>query len=319
MTSLVHRLARAVQPPVRALASRVAAALVADETGEAPARTSVREYWTQHNVTGHHAFTSAAESLDYLEWRNDQYVDYVRHLPLSGLDGKVVLDFGCGPGHDLVGFGVYSKPRRLIAADVSSSSLAEARARLALHEVACDWLLLEGAGHTLPLEDGSVDYVHCSGVLHHTQDPDRVLREFRRVLAPGGRVRLMVYNYDSLWLHLHVAYERMVLEQRYADLDVREAFARLADGEGCPIARVARPAEVASAARAAGLEARHLGNAIACGELDRLPRRFAAILDRRLRVESRRFLGALTFDERGLPYFEGQVAGMNGCYELTPA
>lgn len=313
MTSLVRRITGVVEPSVRALASRVATALRAEQGG------SVREYWTEYNVTGHHAFTSATESLDYLEWRNDQYVDYARHMPLHGQDGKVVLDYGCGPGHDLVGFGVYSRPRRLIAADVSSSSLAEARARLALHQVPCEWLLLEGAGHTLPLADGSVDLIHCSGVLHHTEHPERILREFRRVLAPGGRVRLMVYNYDSVWLHLLVAYECLVLDRRYEGMDVRQAFARTTDGERCPIARVARPDEVSSAARAAGFEARHLGNAIAIRELERLPLRFAAIADRRLRVESRRFLGGLTFDERGLPYFEGQVAGVDGCYELTPA
>ena len=38
------------------------------------------------------------------------------------------------------------------------------------------------------------DYVGCSGVLHHLQDPDQGLRALLDVLAPGGALGLMVYG-----------------------------------------------------------------------------------------------------------------------------
>lgn len=44
---------------------------------------------------------------------------------------------------------------------------------------------------TLSLEP--FDYIHCSGVLHHLQDPDAGLRVLRAVLKPGGALGLMVY------------------------------------------------------------------------------------------------------------------------------
>ena len=62
------------------------------------------EYWTRHNVTVHHPFTSVEDSLNQLEFRNQQYPGYIDLLPVSGKDGMAVLDYGCGPGHDLVGF-----------------------------------------------------------------------------------------------------------------------------------------------------------------------------------------------------------------------
>ena len=68
------------------------------------------EYWSGHNVTNHLSFRSAMESLRYLDWRNDQYIGYIDLLPVCGHDGEAVLDFGCGPGNDLVGFLKYSKP-----------------------------------------------------------------------------------------------------------------------------------------------------------------------------------------------------------------
>ena len=33
-------------------------------------------------------------------------------------------------------------------------------------------------------------------------------------------------------------------------------------------------------------------------------------------IEHRNFLASLTFDQQGIPYFHGNVAGIDGCYEL---
>ena len=54
-----------------------------------------------------------------------------------------MLDFGCGPGHDLVGFATVSRPARLIGIDVSPSSIAEARERLSLHQAVCEFIQLD--------------------------------------------------------------------------------------------------------------------------------------------------------------------------------
>ncbi len=66
--------------------------------------SKVAGYWTDYNVTLHQDFRSIEESLTYLRWRNDQYFGYAALMPVNNQDGRVVLDFGCGPGHDVVGF-----------------------------------------------------------------------------------------------------------------------------------------------------------------------------------------------------------------------
>ncbi len=279
----------------------------------------VAEYWTQVNVTQHHAFASAQDSLDYFHWRNDQYYPYIDYLPVSGQDGKVVLDYGCGPGHDLVGFAVYSKPKRLIGMDVSPSSLAEATARLALHDAKAEMVLLDPAATTLPLETASIDLVHSSGVIHHTPDPLQILRELHRVLKPTGTAQIMVYNYDSLWLHLFVGYIVQLVEGRYADLDIRSAFARTTDGEDCPISRVYRPDEFIGLCREAGFAADFIGAAVSMHEAFIAPKRFEAVSHRNLSAESRKFLLSLEIDKRGLPTYRGHYAGVDGCYRLRVA
>lgn len=280
--------------------------------------TSAR-YWTKHNVTLHHAFTSASDSLEYFHWRNDQYVGYIDLLPVAGQDGKIVLDYGCGPGHDLVGFGVYSQPQRLLGLDVSSSSLAEARSRLALHDIRAELVQLDEASKRLPLDDASVDYIHCSGVLHHIADREGTLRELRRIVRPDGEMRIMVYNYDSIFLHLHTAYVAQVCQGRYAGESIRQAFAHMTDGPDCPIAEVYRPQELIDLAQRCGWQAEHLGNAPSIFEVSLLPQRFAAIQDRRLPAEHRQFLLNLTFSDAGLPMWNSEQAGVDGCYRLRPA
>jgi len=75
---------------------------------------------------------------------------------------------------------------------------------------------LKGSVEDLPVADGSFDVVLCSQVLEHCDDPDRAVRELRRVTAPGGRVLasthgVMVYhpNPQDLWRWTHAGLERL--------------------------------------------------------------------------------------------------------------
>ena len=301
---------------LRAIMARLGAVSEAAETHAAP---SSSEYWTQFNVTQHYEFSSAAESLEYFHWRNDQYPGYIELMPVAGQDGKVVLDYGCGPGHDVIGFGTYSKPRRLIGVDVSPTSLAEAERRARLHGIPVEFLRIDERDNSIPIESGSVDYIHSSGVIHHTPDPAKVLRELKRVLAPGGRMRIMVYHYDSLWLHLFVAYTLRISQGAYPGLDLRQVFTKTTDGENCPISNIYRAEEFGALAASAGLACRFLGAAVSLFELKLLPQRLDAIADRRLAAEHRRFLLDLEIDRRGHPVHDGTCAGIDGCYELAHA
>jgi SAM-dependent methyltransferase len=277
-----------------------------------------QEFWSAYNVTEHRRFRDRDESLRYFGWRSEQYFDYLEHMPVTGQDGKVILDYGCGPGHDLVGFVEYSKPLRLIGMDVSAPSLSEAGDRLALHRAQPELVRINENTARLPLPDASIDYVHCSGVLHHVPDPIAVLRELRRVLRSGGQGRIMVYNYESVWLHLYAAYMLRLTQPDGQPRTVREAFRRSTDTEDCPISEAWTPAQVSGMAAEAGFACRHLGNAVSVHELVILPKRFVGILNPQLEDEHRRFLLGLTFDRRGLPYWGDKAAGIDACYLLEP-
>jgi SAM-dependent methyltransferase len=278
------------------------------------------DYWTRHHVAAPDGgFSSVDASLAHYTWRNHVNPGHLELMPVNDVSGKVVLDYGCGPGNDVIGFGHFGKPARLLACDVSPTALALARRRAALHTFDVEFSRIADSPVDLPYESASIDVIHSAGVLHHTSDPAAILREFRRVLRPNGEVRIMVYNRNSLWMHLYVSYILMIEQGLYAGMSPDEAFPRSTDGEDCPIARCYRPEEFVALGAASGLTGKFVGAGITLTELELLPRRWQALADPRIAGESREFLYELTFDNRGWPRYRDEVAGVNAYYRFRPA
>jgi ubiquinone/menaquinone biosynthesis C-methylase UbiE len=288
--------------------------------GDDGGRTAVDQYWTEHTVKAKR-FIRTKDSEAFLEWRFEQYPLFREFSGLWGEhDGEVLLDYGCGPGNDLTGFALYTGAQRIIGYDVSPRALKLARKRLALHKIDPERVeLIEGSDSSvaIPLADESVDFLQSQGVIHHTSDPDGILRELHRVLRPGGSGVIMVYNRQSLWFHLYTAYEKMIVADAFPGLDVHEAFRRNTDGPECPISRSYVPAEFAAMCERAGFEVEFVGGYVSKNELRALEQSWAqAIADERLPEVHREFLRALTFDVEGRPMHDGRHAGIGGTYHL---
>jgi SAM-dependent methyltransferase len=93
-----------------------------------------------------------------------------------------VADLGCGTGRTAAALAPFV--RHVVAVDASAEMLGGARERL---EGTPNVDLREGTLEAVPVADGTVDLALLVLVLHHVADPAAVLREARRVLAPGGR------------------------------------------------------------------------------------------------------------------------------------
>lgn len=98
-------------------------------------------------------------------------------------------DFGCGPGLMLEQWRKRWPEAELHGVELQEYMLEVARpnaekARATLHEQDLHQV-------SLPLADGSLDAVLCAVVIHEMREPIGMLREARRLLAPGGRLFLM--------------------------------------------------------------------------------------------------------------------------------
>jgi len=282
-----------------------------------PAGLTSTEYWSRHHVTLNEQ-RDAAESRRFIRYRRRRYIGITELMPTAGHDGKTILDYGCGPGIESAAFGLESKGITLICADVSAPAIAKAKSLLALHNIEARFIEIAHDGYEIDLQDGSVDLIHCSGVLHHTKHPVKILSEFSRLLRVGGEGQIMVYNYDCLYMHLYVSYLLMIKLEKYGGLRKREVFRKSTDGPNCPISEAWSVDEFMDMCRRCNLAVRFKGAAFDCvHELGNLQQRFAAIYDEKLHEESRDFLYALTFDERGLPLTNGRSAGMYACFHIS--
>ena len=117
-------------------------------------------------------------------------------MPAAIREGQVVADFGCGPG----GLALELARRvgdsgRVFGLDINSDFLTRVQTLAEQEGLAgrIETRLLED--ESLPLPDESVDRVLCKNVLEYVPDPLATLREFRRIIRPGG----IVHVTDSDW------------------------------------------------------------------------------------------------------------------------
>lgn len=112
-----------------------------------------------------------------LEWANVQ----------AGMD---VLEVGVGTGHVLSEIAARNRQGRTIGVDLTPEMLAKARARLDHRGLSAN--LHEADARDLPFADGSFDRILCTFLLDLLPQRDflPVLREFFRLLRPGGQLLL---------------------------------------------------------------------------------------------------------------------------------
>ncbi|RKT55148.1 class I SAM-dependent methyltransferase [Saccharothrix australiensis] len=99
-----------------------------------------------------------------------------------------VLDAGTGSGYWLGLLAAARTRDRLVGVDLSPAFLGIARERLAA--TGAELRLADLARTGLP--DGGFDAVVCAGVLDTVPDPEAAFAEFHRLLAPGGRLVLVL-------------------------------------------------------------------------------------------------------------------------------
>jgi ubiquinone/menaquinone biosynthesis C-methylase UbiE len=118
------------------------------------------------------ALCALCERLGLIRWR--------RWLA-SGARGRT-LDVGCGTGRNLPLLG---PAVRVVGLDPDHALLLRARRRAPAVP------LVQGRAEALPFRDGAFDTVVSGLAFCSVGDPRRGLAEVRRVLAPGGTLRML--------------------------------------------------------------------------------------------------------------------------------
>jgi SAM-dependent methyltransferase len=97
-----------------------------------------------------------------------------------------VLDVASGPG--FVSAAVAERGASVVGVDIAEAMVAVARQRHPELE------FRHGSAEALPFPDGSFDALVANFLLLHLGRPEQAAAEFARVLAPGGRLALTVWD-----------------------------------------------------------------------------------------------------------------------------
>ena len=162
----------------------------------------VRNFWEDHVNNEYYTRQDRASEAYFDQIRERRY-RWHYHLTelfeeLSGSTGKL-LEIGCGIGVDSIelarcGFEV-------TAVDLTEAAIDIARQHAEYRGV--DISFRVGNAEALNFAEATFDAVYSFGVLHHTPDMVRAIKELHRVLTPGGTAYIMLYHRFSIVALVH--------------------------------------------------------------------------------------------------------------------
>jgi SAM-dependent methyltransferase len=115
-----------------------------------------------------------------------------RYLPPGALRDRNVLEIGLGYG--TLGQILAWEAARYVGVDIAAGPVAMMRYRLRGDGALLGRTALQASALDLPFPDAAFDSVYSIGCLHHTGNLPRAVQELHRVLIPGGRAVVMLYN-----------------------------------------------------------------------------------------------------------------------------
>jgi len=122
----------------------------------------------------------------------------------SSLKGKKVLEIGCGSGAQAAVFA--NSGADITAVDLTGKAVEMIKRRFELFDIK-NGAVMQADAERLPFDDNSFDFVWSWGVIHHSANTEKIVQEILRVLKPGGKTSIMIYNRNSTRYILYGLYQ----------------------------------------------------------------------------------------------------------------
>jgi 2-polyprenyl-3-methyl-5-hydroxy-6-metoxy-1,4-benzoquinol methylase len=172
----------------------------------------VERFWSAYPCNSD--YSNATDRRAYFEEIEKRRYQLIRHIPevarFSHFSGKKVLEVGCGLGIDGMQFARHGALYTGINLDEGSTMLA----REAFSLSGLPGSIRRMNAEQMDFPSATFDHVYSLGVIHHSPNPEKIVKEIFRVLKPGGTTALMVYNKTSINYYFEIMFLRKIL--RYA-------------------------------------------------------------------------------------------------------
>ncbi len=128
-----------------------------------------------------------------LKTLNPDFLDIIRKYK-KNIYRKTVLDLGCGFGSSTLILSKYAK--KIFAIDVTFPAIRNAKRNMKINKVK-NVILKQMDAEDLKFKDNSFDFVFSWGVIHHSHEPKKILKNIEKKLKKNGSCFIMVYNLFS--------------------------------------------------------------------------------------------------------------------------
>jgi 2-polyprenyl-3-methyl-5-hydroxy-6-metoxy-1,4-benzoquinol methylase len=193
-------------------------------------------YATKHGSSQFDGVDLEMGSINQVEASDSRFLDWNAPLhdglPFSKIfDYKTyanqkVLEIGCGLG---LMSSIWANQGACVSAiDLNSFSVTQTNRRF--QRMGLKGRIFQGDAHSLPFQDDEFSYVYSWGVLHHSPNLKQSLGEAHRVLKPGHRVGLMLYNRRSIMYMYEILYREGFLNLESRFLTKLQLASRYGDG-----------------------------------------------------------------------------------------
>ncbi len=116
-------------------------------------------------------------------------------IDFEELSNKSILEIGVGSGSHAQLLAKHAK--FFTGIDITDYAVRSTTERMKCFGI-YNARILRMDAEKMQFDDNSFDYIWSWGVIHHSSNPENILKEMQRVLKPGGLAVTMVY-YRNLW------------------------------------------------------------------------------------------------------------------------
>lgn len=141
--------------------------------------------------------------------------DSYRHMDV--IEGDIVLDVGCGAGHDAMAIAkLVGSGGKVVGFDHDHTMLNRASQNIAHTCQNRDIVLIQGCASQLPFQSDYFASCRSERLFMHLSTPEQTLSEMLRVIKPGGKIVII----DTDWASLSIDNPLPKIERTLSDFRI---------------------------------------------------------------------------------------------------
>jgi len=146
-------------------------------------------------------FQSAYQYMPYKKYPFEKIIDFTK------LGEKDVLEIGVGNGSHAQILATESKS--FTGIDITEYAIESVENRMKLNKINAQIIQMDA--EKMEFKDQSFDFVWSWGVIHHSSNTEKIIKEIHRVLRDEGEAVIMVYH-RGFWNYYFIPFFRSILD-----------------------------------------------------------------------------------------------------------